>query len=164
MSNKITCRDIKGNKVEVDKDQLTFRPSAYGVLIEEGKVLLSPQWDGYDIPGGAMETDETIEQCLEREFFEETGLRVKKKELLICKGDFFIHPTSKKPFNTILMYYLVGKIGGEINVENFDESEKNYIKEAQWVDISSIKGLKFYNPIDNVELIRKAQKSLTTNP
>lgn len=67
---KIICNDPFGNKREVEPDKLIFRPSVYGVLIEDGKVLLIQQWDGHDFPGGGVEIHETLRQALKREFLE----------------------------------------------------------------------------------------------
>ena len=66
---QVTCHDINGNLFEISVDQLSFRPSVYGVIIKDGKVLLSKQWDGYDFPGGAIEPGETIHEALIREIF-----------------------------------------------------------------------------------------------
>jgi 8-oxo-dGTP pyrophosphatase MutT (NUDIX family) len=74
MNKKIICKDIKGNEYAVPVEQLSFRPSVYGIIIQEGKILLSKQWDGYDFPGGGIKLGETIEQALLREVKEETGL------------------------------------------------------------------------------------------
>lgn len=60
----ITCRDWNDDLHKVSVDEMSFRPSVYGVIIEGDKILLSPQRDGYDFPGGGMELHETIEQCL----------------------------------------------------------------------------------------------------
>jgi hypothetical protein len=38
---KVVCHDINGEKEEVEANKLQFRPSVYGILIEDGKVLLS---------------------------------------------------------------------------------------------------------------------------
>lgn len=71
---KITCRTIDGKTQEVDAGDLAFRPSVYSVAIRDGKVLLSPQWDGYDFPGGGVELGEAIDEAFRREIKEETGL------------------------------------------------------------------------------------------
>jgi len=52
-----------------------------GVVREEGKVLLvkranPPSQGQWTIPGGRVELGETLAQAVERELFEETGLRV----------------------------------------------------------------------------------------
>ena len=77
MRQEIICHDISDREYAVSPDKFIFRPSVYGVLIEDGKILLSRQWDGYDFPGGGMNIDETLEEALLREFWEETGLRVR---------------------------------------------------------------------------------------
>ena len=82
ISKKVTCHDIDGNTYEVDSKDLKFRPSIYGILIRDNKILLLPQWDGYDFPGAGLDVHETLEEGLIREFSEETGLTVKPKTLV----------------------------------------------------------------------------------
>ena len=58
-----------------------------GVVREEGKVLLvkranPPSQGQWAIPGGRVELGESLSQAVEREIFEETGLRVRCGELL----------------------------------------------------------------------------------
>lgn len=92
MNNKekiISCRDIDGNIFEVPASELKFRPSVYGIIIQDNKVLLSKQWDGYDFPGGGIELGETIEEALKREVWEETGLKVEKGQFVACEESFF---------------------------------------------------------------------------
>ncbi len=91
MKDKVICHDINNQKFEVNPRDLLWQPSVYGVLIEKGKVLMSKQWDGYDFPGGGVEIDETLEEALKREFFEETGLTIKVLNSVHCESSFF-HP------------------------------------------------------------------------
>jgi ADP-ribose pyrophosphatase YjhB (NUDIX family) len=162
MKRKIVCHDINEEKEEVDVDKLQFRPSVYGILIENGKVLLSKQWDGYDIPGGGVELDETLDEALKREFVEETGLKIKVGEIVHCSSAFFNPKYSRKSkgqyWNCQLIYFLVKKIGGEISIENCDEDEKDYMDLPEWIEIDKLKDLKFYNSVDNEEVIKKALK------
>ncbi|HOZ55869.1 MAG: putative 8-oxo-dGTP diphosphatase YtkD [Parcubacteria group bacterium ADurb.Bin316] len=153
---KIIGQDINKNKVELDVSKMKFRPSVYGVLIENDKVLLSKQWDGYDFPGGAMEIDETIEEALVREFKEETGLEIKVLDVIECRHDFWLTPFTEDHCNSILMYYLVEKIGGEMSVDGFDEHEKQYAGMPEWISINDVEKIKFYNPVDSVAIIKKA--------
>ncbi len=58
-----------------------------GVVVDGGRVLLvkraNPPSQGlWAIPGGRVELGESLAQAVEREFFEETGLRVRCGELL----------------------------------------------------------------------------------
>ena len=159
MSKIVMCRTIDGKEQEVPTEDLIFRPSVYGVAVRDEKVLLSPQWDGYDFPGGGINLCETIDEAFRREILEETGLDAERGEVLACESDFFIHPYSKKPYHTILAYYLCRNVSGEISDEHFDANEKQYAKKAEWVDVSRIRNLKFYNPVDSVAIIEKAIKA-----
>ena len=160
---KVTYRDINNNTGEVEVDKLFFRPSVYGVLIENNKILLSKQWDGYDFPGGGVEIYETISDALEREFWEETGLKVKQKEIVACESNFFKLPYGKgdrQYCNSILMYYVCEKIGGELSIAHFDEHEKEYADMPEWVDLDDLEKIKFYNSVDSVAIIKRAIKIL----
>lgn len=152
----VMCRGIRGERQEVAIEELAWRPSVYGVAICVDKVLLVPQWDGYDFPGGGIEIGETIDEAFSREFREETGLVAERGEVLACESDFFIHPDTQKAHHTIVIYCLGKNISGEISDEGFTEEERIYAKKAEWIPIGRIKDLKFYNPVDSAALIHKA--------
>jgi len=86
---KIICYDIKGKQHKISSEELSFRPSVYGIIIQDDKILLSKQWDGYDFPGGGVELGETIKNALTREIKEETGLIVKVGKIIACENSFF---------------------------------------------------------------------------
>ena len=161
MGKKIICHDLDNNEFEVEASKLIFRPSVYGILIENSKILLSKQWDGYDLPGGGVDIHETLEEALKREFFEETGIRVELLKPVFCGTSFFnpSHSVIHKHeyWNCPLIYFLVKKIGGEISKENFDEEEKNYADLPEWIDLEKIGELKFYNSVDSVAIIKMAK-------
>ena len=160
MNKKIICHDINGNKKEVDSTQLSFRPSVYGILIENNKILLSKQYDGYDFPGGGIEIHETIEEALKREFFEETGIKVELIKTVACETSFFnpSHSTRNKNkyLNCPLIYFLVKKIGGKISKDYLDKDELDYIDMPEWIDLNKIDEIKFYNSIDSPKIIKIA--------
>lgn len=160
-NKKVVCHDTEKNEFSVSADKLKFRPSVYGILIENNKILLSKQWDGYDMPGGGVDLHETLEEALQREFFEETGLKVEIGRPVHCGTSFFNPSHSAKHkheyWNCPLIYYVVKKVGGKISKDNFDEEEKNYLDLPEWIDIDKISKIKFYNPADSVDLIKKAK-------
>ena len=58
--------------------------SVCGIILKDKKILgvnLTYQ-KGYALPGGMVEENETLEEALRREIFEETGLEVIKAEYL----------------------------------------------------------------------------------
>lgn len=156
-SKTILCRNIRnGTKERVPVSKVAFRPSVYGVVVKGSKVLLVKQWDGYDFPGGGMEIGETIDQALKREVWEETGLRVENDAFLACGEDFFTHHYTGEHFQSILLYYLCKNPKGTISTDHFDEYERKYAEKAEWVERKRIRGLKFYNPVGSVDIIKKA--------
>ena len=161
MKNKtVICKDINGNEEEVPTDKLSFRPSIYAVIIEDEKILLSKQWDGYDFPGGAIEFGETFEEALKRETKEETGLIVEPRELITCENSFFKLPSNGKYVQSILMYFFAKRVSGELTTKYFDETEKKYADMPEWIPVAQVKNLKFYNSADSIKIIKKAQKIL----
>ena len=166
-SKKIICHDLNNNEFEIDVNKFIFRPSVYGILIENNKILLSKEWDGYNMPGGGVDIHETLEEALTREFFEETGLKVESLCTVHCETSFFNPSHSAKHngeyWNCPLVYCLVKKVGGEISKDNFDEEEKDYADLPEWIDLDKINKIKFFNSIDNVAVIKKVKKYINNN-
>jgi 8-oxo-dGTP pyrophosphatase MutT (NUDIX family) len=160
----ITCNDVNGKKSKTTIDKLQFRPSVYGLLIENDKILLSRQWDGYDFPGGGIEIDETIEEALKREFFEETGMKIEPVIPIHCETDFFNPDYTKKYkgqfWNCIMIYFIVKKIGGKLSKDNLCDTELEYADMPEWMNLKEIYNNKFFNSVDSVKLIEKAVKML----
>jgi ADP-ribose pyrophosphatase YjhB (NUDIX family) len=157
MSNpKVLCRTIDGKTEEVAVSELSFRPSVYGIVIRDEKILLVPQFDGYDFPGGGVELGELLTDTLVREVKEETGLDVAGRQVVHVQDDFFIHPFKKKAFQTPLIYFLCEVVGGELSDAGFDAEEKEYAKKAEWLPLADIASLKFQNPVDSRKLITDA--------
>lgn len=158
LDRPITCRTLDGERKDVRVGDLSFRPSVYGVAIKDNKVLLVPCKDGYDFPGGGIHEGEPILESLVREVKEESGLDVEPGELLHALDDFFIHPRSERPFHSILLYYAVRPVGGALSSDGLTEFEQSLSqgRPPEWVDLSRIDALMFYNPVDSPALIRKA--------
>ena len=162
MSKKVICHGQYGKLYGINADKLTFRPSIYGILIKKNKILLSKQWDGYDFPGGGAEINETIEEALKREFWEETGLKVKSIKIIHVGTSFYYSTERKKYWNCQLFYFLVKKTGGKLSKENFDDKEKEYADMAKWIDIKKIGKIKFYNSIGNKNSVKIIKNALKT--
>jgi len=156
----MSARDIHGNTHIVSKADMVFRVSVYGVVLESDNVLLVPQWDGFDMPGGAVEIGESLEEAVMREVFEETGMQVCPSTSIVLHAaeDFFVHPTDGKPYHCVLLYFPCQVVGGELSDAGFGQDEKAYSQMARWVPITQVDGLRFHNPVDSPAIIMAACK------
>lgn len=155
----ITCRNvITGESAEVPADQLTFRPSAYGVVIKDDHLLLNGFHEGWLLPGGGVEKGETLEETLIREIQEETGLTVKMERLLNVEEGFTILSKVANPyFHTLKFHYLCTDPEGDITADGFDSAfEKKYMRIAEWVSLAKVGDLNIYNASNPQALIELA--------
>jgi 8-oxo-dGTP pyrophosphatase MutT (NUDIX family) len=129
-------------------------------VIKDHKILLVPQWDGFDFPGGGMEIHETLEEALVREVWEETGYKVKPNQLVGCFDSFWKHPVSGKYVHTILIYHLCDVVSGEISMENLTDFEKEFGGKAEWVSLNELSNITFRNSVDSKRLIETALENL----
>lgn len=131
---------------------MDFRIAAYGVIIRDGRILLS-HWNehgrnGWTLPGGGLEGAENPSQTAIREIFEETGYHA-GLEVLLGIDNHIIAAHSRqpgaagRPLNTIRVVYRAHIISGELAHERGGSSD-----EARWVPLEELKSLK------TVELVR----------
>jgi len=157
--NKIvTCLDIQGNKHQVSTKDMFFRPSVYGVVIKEDKLLLTKGSDGYDFPGGALEIGESITDGLKREVKEETGMDVKVGKLITCQDSLFKLPAGDGFVQSILIYYTCQATGGQFSEISLDEYETKIGLEPAWINLRDIAKIKFCNSVDSLDVLQKAQE------
>ena len=80
------------------KENNWFRYRTGGFLIRKNKILFvkSSIGDYYYVIGGGVHLGETSETAIEREFFEETGIRAKADYLTVVCENFFKGKGGKK--------------------------------------------------------------------
>lgn len=154
----VTCVNAHGESVEAPADSLETRLAVYAIVFKDEQILLTGQWDGFDFPGGALEAGETLEEALVREVREETGVTVKKVDMLYMHEQFFVHPVTKKCFHSLLFYYMASYLSGDIADYKKGEHEHDYNKPPVWMPLEQVDSdLKMYNPVDSVALIGLAR-------
>jgi len=95
-----------------------IRLSARALIRKEDKLLfVSDEGEYWYLPGGRIEGDETLEKCLEREVYEETGLSVKTGKLLYVLECFDI----KSHTHRINFYFGTMILNGDLSVDWRDE-------------------------------------------
>lgn len=112
----------------------------YGICTREDKLLViykdgGPYTGRYDLPGGSFEKNETINDCIVREFIEETGITI-KLENSIGVVDLVV-PYVYKEYSHIhhvaLMYTTCHLCGDIEDAPNIDDSMG-----ATWVSLDHI--------------------------
>lgn len=148
--NTVICSDVEGNTYEIPVNELQWRPSAYGIVIKDGKVLMSKQFgDMYDLPGGGVDLGEDLGTAVIREVKEETGIDVSAPKNIGVENSFF-HSAhgNKKSYHSILLYYVCKFQGGELSTDGFDEYEQEYAEMAEWIPLNSIDDITIASTID----------------
>ncbi|MBU1384164.1 MAG: NUDIX domain-containing protein [Alphaproteobacteria bacterium] len=69
------------------------RPTAFGLVFHDGKLacVRVDRGEGsyYDLPGGALDGDETEQQAVVREFVEETGMTIRPVSRIVEAAQYF---------------------------------------------------------------------------
>lgn len=116
-----------------------IRVRACGICIEDEHVLMVchkgiiNEKDVWLPPGGGVEAGETIQQALEREFWEETGFRIEV-------GSFwFINEFIHAPIHAIELYFRVQIKSGELTKGTDPEVSKDaqLIKDVRWIPVQN---------------------------
>lgn len=111
---------------------------ATGILIKNKEILLveqkvtESQPRCWSLPGGTLEFNESIENCLKREIAEETGLVIRVEDLLyICDriqdGRHVVHLT-----------FQVEQVGGVLTVGHEPGKDANPIKNVKMVPLNNL--------------------------
>lgn len=128
-----------------------FNVRVYGILINsKNQVLLSNEKKGefefVKFPGGGLQFGEGIEDCLIREFREETGIHIKVKAHFYTT-DFFQRSAFNARDQLISIYYLVESKDSESianNQKGLDEADQFFT----WINLEKLKEEDLTFPID----------------
>ena len=125
-----------------------------GILVVADKVLLvrrkrEPFKGQYALPGGFVEYGERVEECVVREFQEETGIRVSIDRLI----GVYSEPERDPRGHTITLAYSLNTQGGALK-----DSEETH---AEWVQLGDLPRLAFDHDAivaDYLKSIKKRRK------
>jgi 8-oxo-dGTP diphosphatase len=84
-------------------------------------------------PGGGLDFGQSVDECLEKEFLEETGLKVAMDRFLF--GCEFI----RDPFHAIELFFAVSITGGKL--QKGDDPELPMIEEVRFMSPTEITGI-----------------------
>lgn len=131
----ILGRDINHVPVEMEIDQLTWRPGAYALVFNDnGDVLVvdNTMNGRREFPGGGVDIHETFEEAVIREVWEETGLNIRVDSFITIIDEFFLAPSGQQ-WHTIKCFYRCSPIDGELRDTILDDEP---IVNPRWIDPS----------------------------
>lgn len=118
---------------------------AYGLIIKDNQILLIKKvtgpYDGkLDLPGGTIEFGERPEETLKREFYEETGITLKKYTLHDSDSVVFNWTYNQKEikFHHIGIFYIIEEYSNEIKKEIKIDSQNDDSMGAEFYDIEKL--------------------------
>lgn len=120
---------IIGERLEGEK--YDFRETCFGICLKNNKMLLVKKKGQYSFIGGGIEENETYEECLKREFIEESGFEILDIKPFITIDCFWL-AGGKWPLESLANFYIV-KVGNKIcePTEEGHESEEVNISEVE---------------------------------
>lgn len=80
-----------------------LRPATFGLVFHDGQVAcvrVTRDTPYHDLPGGAVDGDETEPEALVREFIEETGMTIQPLDRLVETGQYF-RKSDDSPVNNV---------------------------------------------------------------
>jgi len=125
----------------IEKFGNKLRVRVCGILIEEGKILMikhrSIGKNGmlWAPPGGGMQYGESAEKTIQREFEEETGLKINVDRYL------FTHEFLNPPLHAIELFFEVSRLEGDLKRGYDPEMHKDeqIIAQVAFLDMDKIK-------------------------
>jgi len=125
--------------------------SSRGLLKENDKVLFIEYKINdevfYSLPGGTVEVGESLEECVIREFGEETGLNIEVGDLILLNEFISPQPNSKSErwkngIHQIESIFLVERNSNENikTIPNYDIGMQGLV----WLDIHKLQEVKYY--------------------
>lgn len=135
---KIPCIDARGIEHLFNDDEFVERPSVYGICIQNDKILLTKDiWSHkWGIPGGGIDSGETPENALEREFLEETAITISiGNKAVLTDVTYFLGDGENKPWKTLRSVYLVTPTGGHLQ----NNGTPGELLEAKYIQIEEAK-------------------------
>ncbi len=153
----IECVTHLGDKKLIQKEKLSFRPSVYGIIVNDGKALLlnTVHTGTYSLPGGGIEIGESIENALKRELKEETGIEVELIRFYKFQEQFFYYDPADVAFHCFLFFYICSPKSLEVCKDS--EVDDESVERPRWVEISGLESEHFHN---HGQLILEALHSL----
>lgn len=138
-------KEIVINNENINIDNITNEEiRVKGLIINSNnEILLGYSYNAYQFPGGHLEANETIKECLKREILEETGMNIDTKIMMPLVNIKYVN---KKHCDRI--YYYIIYTDQKVNLKNtnYTKEEKDGNYTLRYVNMNDIEEV----IIDNV--------------
>ena len=105
-----------------------FRETCFGICLKNEKILLVKKNEQFSFIGGGMEKNESHEECLKREFIEESGYELLEIKPFVTIDCFWL-AAGKWPLESLANFYIV-KVGEKV----CEPTEEGHIVEEIKID------------------------------
>ena len=107
-------------------------------IISDNKMLFAKNINSpyYYLVGGGIEENETSEEAVVREIYEETGLKLEVDKLVIIQERF--HEVNRQKLHEIRFFYSV-KDGVEINISDGTYTDQGEDETLHWLPLDKLK-------------------------
>jgi len=135
----IKCRTVYNQTKYVPAETLIQRPSVYGVVLHERRILLGKarSTQKYVLPGGGIEKGEPVDAALKREVWEETGVEVEVGAFLHFETDLFYYDPFDLALHGFLFFYACKPITTALNPPEYPPEED--LMFPLWAEIEQLK-------------------------
>lgn len=136
--------------------RLNYRVGA--IIIHDGKLLMvknkkSPYY--YSV-GGRVKLNETSEEAVVREVFEETGLHIEIDRLGFIHENFFVEEITKEVFHELSFFYYMKDVEN-INVLCSSLTYKGEEESIHWIPLQDIEKIHLYPRFFKTRLMASSQ-------
>ncbi len=136
--SEVECVTLDGHTKIFQGDRLILRPAAYALIIQDGKLLLLKMrhTGKYHLPGGGIDIGERMEETLNREVREETGIEIGEMRFAHFEELFFYYDPSNKAYHGLHFYFICRP--KTLKLLDDGQVADGSAKQPRWVEIRSL--------------------------
>lgn len=154
-------KDVDGNEYVVSVSDLSWRPSAYGIVIHKNNILLVKEHNGFHLPGGGVDLGESPVAAVVREVREETGCTVNNPQLLDMASSLFSAgamdaPPAVQHVHSLLIYYACTYVSTNTDDIHLDEYEQIAGLSSEWVSLDRLADITVGTTVDWRPVVQRA--------
>jgi 8-oxo-dGTP pyrophosphatase MutT (NUDIX family) len=139
----IECITLLGHKRLVQPEKLILYPAAYGLIVNEGQVLLLKMrhTGKFHLPGGGINLGERMKDALQREVREETGIEIEVGKLVDFNEFFFYYDPSGKAYHGLFFYYFCRP--KSLDLLDDGQVDDEAAEKPRWIEIQGLQAQDF---------------------